>query len=271
MPCASEEYHQVLLPHTSEGYDEGFRPYDSEIYHQVVLPHHSDCHDEGLRPYASEMYDQVLPPHASEGYDEGSGPCVSENYDRVLPPHTSEVYDHDVWPYALEEQQPHVFNDNILGQFSEQPLPVAYEGALCLSWKLGNGRHPMVTDDEVSYIMDCLKCINNSVATVGLEQLAVAEGLCLPGEVENMDPDNIIRQTLEQMLQTKSRNGNEDIFVTHGAAYSSGYKKKVPLHVFVASAPLTPDDMDAAAGKDPTMTVLWDWNVKLQCITHQED
>jgi len=173
------------------------------------------------------------------------------------------------WLHALEEQQLQVIEDNRWGQFPEQVPPEPYDGAVCLSWMLGSGKHPMVTDEEVSYIYDCLKCINGSVATVGLQQLAVTEGLCLASEVENMDPDDIIRQTLEQMLQSKSRNGNEDIFVTAGWTFSTGYKKKVALHVFVASAPLNHDEMEAAAGKEPTMSVLWDWNVKLQCITHE--
>lgn len=266
---------ETLKPSDSEHYLEppmsAIVPQDSEDYHQVSISFASENCDELLMAQAVHAYDEAaatqavpvnsyeLPP-AEAGY--GQGPIVyapEDNFDRP-----------QAWLQALEEHQQHVINDNILDQYSGQAPSESYDGALCLSWMVGNGKHPMVTDDEVSYIYDCLKCINKTVATVGIEQLAVSEGLCLAGEVENMDPDHIIRLTLEQMLQTKSRNGTEDIFVTPGGAFSSGYKKKLPLYVFITSAALGQDEMEDAAGKDPTMTVLWDWNVKLQCISQEE-
>lgn len=179
------------------------------------------------------------------------------------------------------QQQPDIINDNILGESPERFIaPVAYGqdqqaydsySGLCLSWKMANGKHPMVQDDETEYVMDCLKAINTSVGTYGIEELAIAEGLCKAGECENMDPVKIVRQVLEQILQSKSRSGNDDIFVQQGAAFSSGYKKKIPLHVFIANAPMTSAAMDAAAGKDPTMTVLWDWQVKLQGYKQEDE
>lgn len=168
----------------------------------------------------------------------------------------------------LSKQQQDAIYNATLPQYSEQPAG-GYDGALYLSWMLGSGKHPMVTDDEVSYIMDCLKCINNSVVTDGLEQMATAAGLLFPEDTENLDPENVVRQALEQMLQTKSRNGTDDIFVMPGGAFSTGYKKKVPLHVVVGSAPLGPDEMDVDPTQ-PSMTVLWDWNVRLECVTHEE-
>jgi len=127
----------------------------------------------------------------------------------------------------------------------------------------------MVKDEEVSYIFDCLKCINNSIYSYGLEQLAVDEGLCAQGNFENFEPEQIVRMLLEYVLQSKSRNGSDGIFVMRGRAFSSGYKKKVPLHMVLSSAPIQPEDTEIHP-KAPTMTVLWDWNVKLECDEHAE-
>jgi hypothetical protein len=286
-PYDPESYEQALVSPSHHRCDEALKPSDSEHYLEppmsAIVPQDSDDYHQVSMSFASENCDELLMAQAVDAYDEAAArPSVPVNSYELPPAEAGygqgpmayapdENFDQpQAWLQALEEHQQHVINDNILDQYSEQVLPESYDGALCLSWMTGNGRHPMVTDDEVSYIYDCLKCINNSVATVGLEQLAVSEGLCLAGEVENMDPDHIIRLTLEQMLQTKSRNGTEDIFVTPGGAFSSGYKKKVPLYVFINSAALSQDEMEDTAGKDPTMTVLWDWNVKLQCISQEE-
>lgn len=273
------QHGQVLRQDASGHFDDVQPPHIAELMsnHVSSLSHFDDAQGAVLQ-CSSEDSKQVFSSQTPEQNDEGLRLYASEHYDdEVLSPHNSQVLspsrlganDQAQWPHALEQQHEHTVDDNRWGQLSKQVPSGPYDGAVCLSWMLGTGKHPMVTDEEVSYIYDCLKRINVSVATLGLEQLAVAEGLCLASEVENMDPDDIVRQTLEQMLQSKSRNGNEDIFVTAGGAFSSGYKKKVALHVFIASAPLSHSDMEAAAGRAPTMSVLWDWNVKLQCITHE--
>lgn len=170
-------------------------------------------------------------------------------------------------PQTFAEQQPQATHEAAYAPNSEQAYDGGCDGALCLSWMTGNDTHPMVTDEEVAYITDSLKTINESVMYYGLGQVALSQGLCTPGNVENVNPDIVVRQILEQMLQTNSRNGCDDIFVMPGPVLSTGYKKKVSLHVVYSNLRIDETHVDL---KNPTMTVLWDWNVKLQCAAQDD-
>lgn len=241
-----------------------------ESYEQQVQEYHAQLRVEEYyeqQQPLQESYEQQQP---EEHYDQQPEEYHEQQPLEFCEEQPPDSHDQVLAPHRFEEQQLQVSFEAVRPQYSDQQAPVVCEGGPCLSWMLGTGKHPMVTDDEVSYIFDCLKSINCSVSTYGLEQVALAEGLCAPGEVDSIDPDAILRLALEQMLQTKSRNGTEDIFVVAGSQLSTGYKKKVPLHVALGPVPLRPEEMEVDL-KFPTMTVLWDWNVKLQGMIHEDE
>lgn len=133
-----------------------------------------------------------------------------------------------------------------------------------LSWAVAKDRHPLVSDEEATYVLDCLQNIRENFVTVGFGQVALTEGLCSSYEaVALLDPHDAIRILLERILQTYSRNGASETFVMAGTVYSTGYKKKLPLHVFPGDGmvPLSEQELQA---KPATMTVIWPWDVKLE-------
>jgi hypothetical protein len=145
----------------------------------------------------------------------------------------------------------------------QQQHLVEVEGSeLC--WAIARDRHPLVSDEEASYIMDLLASIRDSVMSNGFGQVALAEGLCTTIEAANAhDPNEVVRIVLERLLQTYSRNGASEIFVMQGTVYSTGYNKKLPLHVFPGDAMVSLSEQELQA-KAATMTVVWPWDVRLE-------
>jgi hypothetical protein len=145
----------------------------------------------------------------------------------------------------------------------QQQHLVEVEGSeLC--WAIARDRHPLVSDEEATYIMDCLASVRESVASNRFGQVALAEGLCSNIEAADAhDPNEVVRIVLERLLQTYSRNGASDTFVMPGTVYSTGYKKKLPLHVFPGDAMVSLSEQELQA-KAATMTVVWPWDVRLE-------
>jgi hypothetical protein len=121
-------------------------------------------------------------------------------------------------------------------------------------------KHPQVLEEEASYVLGWLQSIRDSSQHYGLEAVAQNNGIENAG---NLEPNELIRILLERLLQDYSRNGTCDTFVSAGAVFSCGYKKKLPLHVFpgYGEVPLVGDKLKA---KPADMTVLWPWDVKLE-------
>jgi len=210
-------------------------------------------------------YDNLQPQASDEGYVEQ--PIMADWQQRLVQQGFEAHQPQEVFERVDDEVCQGESYPATTSQWSAPPVE-EYNSGVCLSWMLGTGKHPMVSDDEVAYIMECLTCINESVAAYGVEAVAHASGL---GKVENSEPEAIVRQLLEQVLQERSRHGNSDIFVMSGEQYSTGYKKKVPLHVLLDAVPLSLEEMESRIDpKHATMTVLWDWNVKLECAAREE-
>lgn len=165
--------------------------------------------------------------------------------------------------YVQPETDDIILDEGLAPAPDEEQYLVDPEGS-DLSWAVASDRHPLVSEEEASYIIDCLQSIRDSFASNGYGQVALAEGICTSYEaVASLDPNDVVRILLERLLQTCSRHGADDIFVMPGTVYSTGYKKKLPLHVFPGDCTVPLSEQQLLA-KPATMTVIWPWDVKLE-------
>jgi len=134
-----------------------------------------------------------------------------------------------------------------------------------LVWELGAKIHPMVTDGEKSFVVECLEELRRNVnharnlaefieqdreirrRAVGENDVPDEQRICLT-------PRASVRRCFEEVLQQRARMGSETIFVEDGFLVSMGSKKVVEMQVW-------------CSGEECDISVCWDWDVRLESAT----
>lgn len=132
-----------------------------------------------------------------------------------------------------------------------------------LDWIVEQNMHPMVTEGEKVYVVQCLEALAREVELVGglgeylrADCMPRLELLRLPTDEVHFDaepssPRGVLRRCLEALLQRRARTGGDTVFVQEGYLLSQGVKKIVKMQL-------------RCAGEESNLSVCWDWDVKLE-------